>query len=92
LEALKQVFTTTPILQHFDYNHEIIVETHATNYISAGILSQYDDERVRHPFAFFSKKDTAVEYKYEIYDKELMAIIRAFVECRPELEGILYRI
>jgi hypothetical protein len=27
------------------------------------------------------------EYNYQIYDKELLAIIRCFEEWRPELEG-----
>ncbi|KAG0160840.1 hypothetical protein PDIDSM_8371 [Penicillium digitatum] len=34
----------------------------------------------------FSRK-TAAECNYEIYDKELLAIIRCFEEWRPELEG-----
>jgi hypothetical protein len=32
------------------------------------------------------------EYNYELYDKKLMAIVRAFEECRPELEGMLHPI
>jgi hypothetical protein len=91
-ETLKQAFTTVPILQHFDYNQEIIVETDASDYISAGILSQYDDEGTLHALTFFSKKHTIVECNYEIYDKELMAIIRAFEQRRPKLEGTLYPI
>jgi hypothetical protein len=50
------------------------------------------DEGTIHPVAFFSKKYTPVECNYEIYDKELMAIIRAFEEWRPELEGALHPI
>jgi RNase H-like domain found in reverse transcriptase/Integrase zinc binding domain len=40
-----------------------------------------------HPVAFFSHKFTPQECNYEIYDKELLAIIRAFEEWRGELEG-----
>jgi hypothetical protein len=79
-ETLKQAFTTAPVLRHFDYNQEIIVETDASNYVSAGVLSQYDDAGILHPIAFFSKKHTPAECNYEIYDKELMAIVRAFEE------------
>jgi len=39
------------------------------------------------PVTFFSKKHSVTEYNYEIYDKELLAIIRYFEEWRPELEG-----
>jgi hypothetical protein len=91
-ETLKKAFTTAPVLRHFDYERQIIVETDASNYVSAGILSQYDDEGILHPVAFFSKKHTPAECNYEIYDKELMAIVRAFEEWRPELEGALHPI
>jgi hypothetical protein len=91
-ETLKKAFTTAPILRHFDYDKEIIVETDASDYISASVLSQYNDEGILHPVAFFSKKHTPVECNYEIYDKELMGIVRAFEEWRPELEGARYPI
>jgi hypothetical protein len=68
------------------------VETDASNYVSAGVLSQYDDDGILHLVAFFSKKHSLAECNYEIYNKELMAIVRAFEEWRPELEGALYPI
>ena len=71
---------------HFDVEREIIIETDASDYVSAGIMSQYDDNSVLHPVAYFSKKHSLAEYNYEIYDKELIAIIRCFEEWRPELE------
>jgi hypothetical protein len=91
-EALKQVFSTTLILQYFDYDQEIIVDTNTSDYISASIILQYDDEGILYPVTFFSKKYTPAEYRYEIYNKELMAIIRAFQEWIPNLEGIFYPI
>ena len=51
-------------------------------------MSQYDDNGVLHPVAYFSKKHSPAECNYEIYDKELMAIIRCFEEWRPELESM----
>ena len=78
-QTLKSAFTSAPVLKHFDPDLEIIVETDASDYISAGILSQYHD-RILHPVAFFSKKHSPAECNYEIYDKELMAIVRAFEE------------
>jgi hypothetical protein len=90
--CLKTAFTSAPILQHFDPDREIIVETDASDYVSGGILSQYDNEGRLHPVAFFSKKHSPAECNYEIYDKELMAIIRCFEEWRPELEGATHPI
>jgi hypothetical protein len=78
--ALKQAFTTAPILHHFDPEKPILVETDASDYVSAGILSQHDKEGRLHPVAYFSKKHTPAECNYEIYDKELLAINRTFEE------------
>lgn len=36
---------------------------------------------------YFSSKMSPAECSYEIYDKELMAIIKCFESWRPELEG-----
>jgi hypothetical protein len=55
--------------------------------VSGRVLSQYDEEGTLRPVAFFSKKHSAVECNYEIYDKELLAIICCLEEWRPELEG-----
>jgi hypothetical protein len=65
------------------------VETDASDYVSTGVLSQYNDEGILHPVAFFSKKHSPVECNYEIYDKELMAIVRTFEEWRPELQSVI---
>ncbi|KAH0603285.1 uncharacterized protein H6S33_007607 [Morchella sextelata] len=59
--ALKEAFTTAPILTHFDPEKEIT-------------------------------KHFPAECNYEIYDKELLAIIRFFEEWRPELEGATHPI
>ncbi|KAH0609353.1 uncharacterized protein H6S33_012839 [Morchella sextelata] len=74
-QTLKKMFTTAPILTHFNPDRRIVIETDASDYVSAGILSQRDDEGILHPVAFFSKKHSPAECNYEIYDKELLAII-----------------
>jgi transposase InsO family protein len=87
-DNLKTCFTTAPVLRRFDHDRDVIVETDASDYVSAGILSQYDDDGILHPVAYFSKKHSPAECNYEIYDKELMAIVRAFEEWRPELQSV----
>jgi hypothetical protein len=86
---LKTTCTSAPILAQFDPDHDIIVETDASNYVSAGVLSQYDDDGILHPVTYFSKKYSPAECNYEIYDKELIAIVRAFEEWRPELQSVI---
>ena len=85
--TLKRAFTFNVILCHYNSDLKLVVKTDASDYVSEGILSQYDENDVLHPIAYFFKKHSPAECNYEIYDKELMAIIRAFKEWRPELEG-----
>ena len=86
-QKLKDAFTSAPILRHFDWEKPIVVETDASDFVSAGVLSQPDEKDVLHPVAFFSKKHSPAECNYEIYDKELLAIVRCFEEWRPYLVG-----
>jgi hypothetical protein len=44
--ALQLAFTSAPILRRFDHDRDIVVETDASDYVSAGVLSQYDDDGV----------------------------------------------
>ena len=86
-EGLKQRVCKAPILMHFDPSKQCHLETDSSDYVSAGVLSQEDDNGILHPVAYFSKRIVLAECNYEIYDKELLAIIRCFEEWRPELEG-----
>ena len=90
--ALKKAFTSDVILHHYNSDLKIIVKTDTSDYVSEGILSQYDKNGVLHPIAYFSKKHNPAECNYEIYDKELMAIICTFKEWCSELEGSTYSI
>ena len=83
---LKRQITSAPVLRHFDRSRESFLETDSSDYVSGGVLSQKDDEGRLHPVAFYSKNLLPAECNYEIYDKELLAIIKCFEHWRPELE------
>jgi len=55
-----------------------VVKTDLSNYITGGILSQYNKKGVLHSVAYFSKWLSPAKCNYKIYDKELLAIIRCF--------------
>jgi hypothetical protein len=55
-DTLKVTFTSAPVLAHFDPDRDIIVEMDASDYLSAGVLSQYDNDSILHCMAYFSKK------------------------------------
>ena len=84
---LKDAFVNDIILAHFDPDKETWIESDASDYVVAAVLSQKDDQGVIRPVAFLSKKMSPAECNYDIYDKELLAIIRAFEEWHPELAG-----
>jgi hypothetical protein len=82
-----RAFTRAPALAHFDYEKEIVLETVAARYVSTGVLSQYDHHGILHPVPSCSKKHSAAEENYEIYDQELGAIVKCLKQWRPECEG-----
>lgn len=86
-EDLKMAFKSAPILAHFDPDKETWVETDASDFVVAGIISQMHEGILR-PVAFFSKKMNPAECNYMIYDKELLAIVRSFETWRPELASV----
>ena len=90
-ENLKKAFTTAPILRHFDQSRPAIIETDASDYAEGGVLSQLGDDGELHPCAFFSRKFKDAEINYEIYDKEMMAIVDCMETWRHHLEGSGHR-
>jgi hypothetical protein len=86
-EALKKAFLENVVLAHYDYTKETFVMTDASGWASGGVLKQRDDNGDLRPIAYFSKKHSPAECNYDIYDLELMAIIKAFQEWEPELIG-----
>lgn len=70
-----------------DRNRATLVEIDASNWSTGGTLLQYGDDVNLYLIAYLSAKHTAQECNYDIYDKELFAVIKALEEWRPELEG-----
>ena len=86
---LKNAFSSTPILTHFNPNNPIVVETDASDYVIAAILSQISPKDGNiHPIAFYSRGMSPAKLNYEIYDKELLAIYEAFKQWRNYLERV----
>ena len=85
-QAIKKAFSSAPVLLHFDPEKECIVETDASDYVSRAVFSQPDHEVILCLVAFMSCRHLPAECNYNIYDKELMAIVQAFEERHLELE------
>src|SRR3984885_15781244 len=84
---LKEEFTCAPILTQWVPDSHMIVETDASDYALAAILSIYTPDGEIHPIAFHSRSFNPVELNYDTHDKELLAIFEAFKHWRHYLEG-----
>ncbi|KAH9271978.1 hypothetical protein BASA83_005824 [Batrachochytrium salamandrivorans] len=73
---LKNAFSVGDFLAHPDDSRPFILETDASDFAISGILSQYDDQDSLRPVAFYSRQMNDAERNYEIYDKELLAVVR----------------
>jgi hypothetical protein len=58
------MFISALILVKFDSKKQVLVETNASDYVSAEVLSQQDDNDVLHSVAFFSKKHIRKKSKF----------------------------
>ena len=87
-ETLKLAFTQAPVLTSFVHGLPLVVETDASDYAIAGILSTYPDNGPDlHPIAFYSRTLSGAELNYDVHNKELLAIYEAFRIWRHYLEG-----
>ena len=72
---LKQQLTSAPVLMMPDQTKPFQIESDASKYASGAVLTQFDSNGDRHLVAFLSKTFNETEWNYEIYDRELLAII-----------------
>ena len=86
-DTMKQKFTEEPVLGMPDHNKPFQIGCDASKYASGAVLTQLDTNGDRHPCAFISKTFSPTERNYEIYDWELLAIIRALEEWRHYIQG-----
>jgi hypothetical protein len=84
-ELLKRTVIEASILTHFDLKKQIYIKSDSFDFVFAEILSQMKKNDELHSVTFFSKNLVSIECNYEIYDKELLIIIRCFEQWRLEL-------
>ena len=61
------------------------METDASDFALSGTLSQYSGKNL-HSIAFLSRKLSETKQNYEIYDKEMLAIVNCFKQWRHYLK------
>ena len=68
------------------------METNASDYALIAILSIVNEDNEVHSVAFHSCTFTIAELNYNIHNKELLAIFKAFKIWQHYLEGLAYPI
>ena len=86
-ENLIHKLTYVPILAHYDPKKAVIIETDASKYDTAGIISQIGNDGFLRPIGFRSKSMSKSECNYDVHDKELLAIILALEDWRRYVKG-----
>src|SRR6266480_2694019 len=80
------------VLQEHDPKKKQTMETDASQWAIVACLSQSDDGKRGKPVAFHSRKLTPAEGNYNIYDKELLAIVDAFKYWRHYLQRVRHKV
>ena len=91
-KELKVVFTTAPVLWHYNTNLPVRLETDASSFAILGILSQQNNKESLekchwHPMAFWSCQMLPAEWNYHAGQTELLAIVMVCKHWHHYLDG-----
>jgi len=87
---MKVTFTLQPVLLMPDYAKPFEIESDASLYATGAVLLQQDTNGEWHPVAFHSQSISLTEQNYQVYDRELMAIIHTLHDWRCYIYGSLF--
>ena len=88
---LKKKFTTELVLAVPNLDKKIRMEVDTSYYATEGVLSMECKDGKWKSVAFISKSLNKTERNYEIYDKEMLVVIRGLENWRHLLEGIKFK-
>jgi hypothetical protein len=90
-ETLKTLMCRRPILWQPDYNKPFFLTTDASSYGVGAVLSQEGETNprtlkiMRHPIVYYSATFTETERNYDIFERELLALMKALHHWRPHV-------
>src|SRR5258707_8099914 len=87
-DALKKAVTSAPILTFPSQSGRFCLKCDASNFATGVVLSQVQADGMHQPIAFMSKGFSDAEHKYQIHDKEMLAIMHALDKWHHFLEGM----
>ena len=75
-QELQKRLTSSPVLWLLDLSKPFFVQTDASKLGTGAVLLQKDNMGVSHPCAYLSQALVGAEQNYQVYDLELLAVIR----------------
>ncbi len=87
-DELKKRVIKAFVLSYFSFELKTFLESDSFDYVSIEILFQKENDDLIRSVIYFSKTLFFAECNYEIYDKELLTIIRCFEQWRAELQSV----
>jgi RNase H-like domain found in reverse transcriptase len=94
-DKLKWRMCSTPVLRQPNFHHKFYLQTDASTYSVGTVLPQegepsWTNKLMRgkpklHPVAYYSATFTPTEHNYNIYKRELLAIMKALSHWQPYL-------
>ena len=76
-DTLKERVTQEPVLLCPVLTNPFELKVDTSGYALGAVLMQYSEDAKRHPVGFYSSTLTPAERNYDIYDLELLAIVKA---------------
>ncbi|RDL32488.1 uncharacterized protein BP5553_08944 [Venustampulla echinocandica] len=77
IQQLKDRFAEEPVIASFHEDRPNIVETDTSDTAVGAAHFQLDENGKLHPVVYYSEKYSLAEQNYDIYEKELIAIVKA---------------
>jgi hypothetical protein len=91
-EELRNQVTSEPVLAQPQLDQQFEVEVDASGFAFGAVLTQKGKDGKKHPIAYYSATATEAEHNYDIYDLELLAIVKACQNWRPFLAGSPHKV
>jgi hypothetical protein len=87
--TLKHRITEEPILRQPQMDKQFELKVDTSGYAIGAVLMQRQEDSKRHPVGFYSATLNDTEWNYDIYDLELLAVVRSLENWRTYLAGSL---
>ena len=91
-QTLKRLICEEPVLLMPKLDQPFELEVDASNYAIGATVNQRDEYDQWHPVAYYSTTLSETERNYNIYDKELLAVVKSLCHWRTYLAGAPHQI